>query len=216
MLATILEADADAADQLVGASRVRHVRWLHGFELTSMKARGVMRHCCAGPAGRSARADRHPGALCPRPAICSIALMTVSVTIDALAQVPLLSGLDRHSLEKLARALKDRTFRSGEHALDEGKSGVGFFIVLEGSATVSIGGREVRRLGPGDWFGEIALLANDSIRTATVTAETDVKCVGLTAWEFRPFLAEYPDIAWQIMTTMARRITDSSQLGEGV
>ena len=137
--------------------------------------------------------------------------MTVTVTPDVLAQVPLLAGLDRRSLEKLARTLKNRTFRAGEHALDEGESGVGFFIVLEGSATVSIGGREVRRLGPGDWFGEIALLTNDSVRTATVTAETDVRCVGLTAWEFRPFLAEHPDIAWQVMVTMARRIADNSQ-----
>jgi CRP/FNR family cyclic AMP-dependent transcriptional regulator len=137
--------------------------------------------------------------------------MTTTVTRDVLAQVPLLAGLDRRSLEQLASALKDRTFRAGQHALNEGESGVGFFIVIEGSATISIGGREIRRLGPGDWFGEIALLTNDSVRTATVTAETDVKCVGLTAWEFRPFLADHPDVAWQVMVTMARRIADSSQ-----
>ena len=76
---------------------------------------------------------------------------------------------------------------------------------------MSIGGREVRRLGPGDWFGEIALLTADSVRTATVTAETEVTCVGLTEWEFKPFLAEHPDVAWQIMVTMAQRIVDSSQ-----
>ncbi len=140
-----------------------------------------------------------------------IASMTATVSPDVLAQVPLLAGLDRRSLQQLARTMKDRTFRAGEHALDEGKSGVGFFIVLEGSATVSIGDREIRRLGPGDWFGEIALLTNNSVRTATVTAETDVKCVGLTAWSFRSFLAEHPDIAWQVMVTMARRIADSSQ-----
>ncbi len=137
--------------------------------------------------------------------------MTTIATIDVLARVPLLAGVDRRSLEQLARALKDRTFRAGEHAIDEGATGVGFFIVLDGSATVSIGGREVRRLGPGDWFGEIALLASDSIRTATVNADTDLKCVGLTAWEFRPFLAEHPDVAWQVMGTMARRIADSPQ-----
>jgi CRP/FNR family transcriptional regulator, cyclic AMP receptor protein len=135
--------------------------------------------------------------------------MTTVATPDVLAKVPLLAGLDRRALEQLARELKDRTFRAGEHALDEGESGVGFFIVLEGTATVSVGGRVVRRLGPGDWFGEIALLSNDSVRTATVTAETDVKCVGLTAWEFRPFLADHPDVAWQVMVTMAHRIGDS-------
>lgn len=137
--------------------------------------------------------------------------MTTTATLDVLARVPLLTGLDRRSLEQLASAFKDRTFRAGVHVIDEGATGVGFFIVLDGSATVSIGGREVRRLGPGDWFGEIALLTTNSVRTATVTAETDLKCVGLTAWEFRPFLAEHPDVAWQVMGTMARRIADSPQ-----
>jgi len=137
--------------------------------------------------------------------------MTTIATPDVLARVPLLAGLDRRSREQLAREFKDRTFRAGTDVLVEGTTGVGFFIVLDGSATVSVDGREVRRLGPGDWFGEIALLSTDSVRTATVTAETDLKCVGLTAWEFRPFLAEHPDVAWQVIETMARRIADSAR-----
>ena len=139
--------------------------------------------------------------------------MTTVATPDVLAQVPLFAGLDRRTLEQLAGLLKDRTFRAGTRAVDEGQPGVGFFIVLDGTATVDIGGREVRKLGAGDWFGEIALLAEDSLRTATVTADTDLKCLGLTAWEFRPFLAEHPDVAWQVMSTMARRIADSPQAG---
>lgn len=135
-----------------------------------------------------------------------------TVTPGDLAKMPLLAGLDRRSLVNLAATMKDRTFAAGEHALDEGLSGVGFFIILEGSARVAIGGRQIRRLGPGDWFGEIALLTEGGVRTATVTAETEVKCVGLTAWAFRPFLAEHPDIAWQVMVNMARRIVDGAQL----
>jgi len=137
--------------------------------------------------------------------------MAIIVTPEVLAKVPLLAGLDRRSLESFSRTLKNRTFHAGQTALDEGQSGVGFFIVLDGTAVVSIAGREVRRLGPGDWFGEIALLTADSVRTATVIAETEVTCVGLTEWEFKPFLAEHPDVAWQIMVTMAHRIVDSSQ-----
>ncbi len=137
--------------------------------------------------------------------------MTTIAAPDVLAGVPLLARLDRKSLEQLAKLLKDRTFRAGARVFDEGSPGVGFFIVLDGSATVSIGGNEVRRLGPGDWFGELALLAADGVRTATVIADTDLKCVGLTAWEFRPFLTEHPDVAWQVMGTMARRIADSPQ-----
>ncbi len=137
--------------------------------------------------------------------------MSTAVPLDALAKVPLLAGLDRRTLEQLAREFKDRSFNAGQHALVEGESGVGFFIVLDGTATVTIGGKEVKRLRAGDWFGEIALLATDTVRTATVTAETDLTCVGLTEWEFRPFLAEHPDVAWQVMATMARRIADSPQ-----
>jgi CRP/FNR family transcriptional regulator, cyclic AMP receptor protein len=137
--------------------------------------------------------------------------MSTAVPLDALAKVPLLAGLDRRTLEQLAREFKDRSFSAGQHALVEGESGVGFFIVLDGTATVTIGGKEVKRLGAGDWFGEIALLATDTVRTATVTAETDLRCVGLTEWEFRPFLAEHPDVAWQVMATMARRIAASPQ-----
>jgi CRP/FNR family transcriptional regulator, cyclic AMP receptor protein len=137
--------------------------------------------------------------------------MTTITTPDVLARVPLFAGLDRRTLEGLARQLKDRTFPAGTDAVKEGSNGVGFFIVLDGTATVSIGGREIRRLGPGEWFGEIALLSKDTPRTATVSANTDLKCVGLTEWEFRPFLAEHPDVAWQIMGTMARRIGDNAQ-----
>ena len=80
--------------------------------------------------------------------------MATTVAPEVLAKVPLLSGLDRRALEEFSRTLKQRTFHAGQIALDEGESGVGFFIVLDGTATVSIGGKEVRRLGPGDWFGE--------------------------------------------------------------
>ena len=137
--------------------------------------------------------------------------MAITVTPELLAKVPLLSGLDKHSLESFSRTLRQRTFRAGQVAVVEGESGVGFFIVLDGTASVTIGGQPVRRLGPGDWFGEIALLTSDSVRTATVTAETDVSCVGVTEWEFKPFLAEHPDVAWQIMVTMAYRIVDTTQ-----
>jgi CRP/FNR family cyclic AMP-dependent transcriptional regulator len=137
--------------------------------------------------------------------------MTTIAAPEVLAKVPLLAGCDRRTLGQLAKELKDRSFNAGQQALVEGESGVGFFIVLEGAASVTVAGQEVRRLGPGDYFGEIALLAADTVRTATVTAVTDLRCVGLTEWEFRPFLAEHPDVAWQVMSTMARRIAESPQ-----
>ena len=135
--------------------------------------------------------------------------MTIA-SIDVLARVPLLAGLDRRDLQRLAKELKPRTFTAGKSATEEGRSGVGFFIVLGGTATVSIAGAEVRRIGPGDYFGEIALLSDDGVRTATITADTDLQCAGLTTWEFRPFLSEHPEIAWSILQTMATRAGDAN------
>ena len=132
--------------------------------------------------------------------------MTEITTSDVLARVPLLAGVDKKTLKGLASELKDRTFKAGSKATEEGGTGIGFFIVLNGTATVTIGGKTVNKLGPGDWFGELALLSTGGVRTATVTADTDLQCVGLTSWEFRPFLAAHPEVAWQVMDTMASRL----------
>lgn len=132
--------------------------------------------------------------------------MTGITTSDVLARVPLLAGVDKKTLKRLAAELKGRTFPAGSNATEEGGTGVGFFIVLDGTATVTIDGETVNKLGPGDWFGELALLSTGGVRTATVKADTALECVGLTAWEFRPFLAAHPDVAWQVMSTMATRL----------
>jgi len=99
--------------------------------------------------------------------------------------------------------MKERTFSSGETVTAEGSSGVGFFLIESGNAKVTIGGEDRRRLGPGDYFGEVALL-NESARTATITAESDLKCYGLTSWEFRPLVETQPSIAWKLLQAMSK------------
>ena len=83
----------------------------------------------------------------------------------------------------------DVTDPAGETVTDEGKGGVGFFVIEDGSAKVSVQGEERGRLGPGDYFGEIALIA-ESPRTATIVAESDLRCLGMTFWDFRPLVEE--------------------------
>jgi CRP-like cAMP-binding protein len=126
-------------------------------------------------------------------------------SVDVLASVPLLKAVERRDLERLARELKPRTFSAGQKATEEGQGGVAFWIILSGTASVNVGGAPRPSLGPGDFFGEMALLSEAGVRTATVTAETDLECVGLTVWEFKPFLQEHPDAAWRILNTMAER-----------
>jgi CRP-like cAMP-binding protein len=99
--------------------------------------------------------------------------------------------------------MKERTFRAGDHVTEEGKGGVGFFVIADGSAKVTIGGDEVRTIGPGDYFGEIGLIA-DIDRTATITAESDLRCYGLTSWEFRPLVETHGSIAWKLLQAMSK------------
>jgi CRP/FNR family transcriptional regulator, cyclic AMP receptor protein len=127
--------------------------------------------------------------------------------IELLRRVPLFADLDKKELEGIANSLKERTFRAGETITSEGESAVGFFVIQEGEAKVTVGGQERGRLGPGDYFGEIALIAQTG-RTATVTADTDVRCLGMTFWEFRPLVEENGKIAWKMLQSLARKMSE--------
>jgi CRP/FNR family transcriptional regulator, cyclic AMP receptor protein len=122
---------------------------------------------------------------------------------DLLQRVPIFSDLDRKELERIAASMKQRTFQAGDNVTTEGTGGVGFFVIEEGEAKVTIGGEDRRRLGPGDYFGEVALL-NESARTATIVAETDLRCYGLTSWEFRPLVETHGAIAWKLLQAMSK------------
>jgi glutaminase len=80
--------------------------------------------------------------------------------------------------------------------------GVSFFVVAEGTAAVTTAGKEVARLGPGDHFGELALIS-ESERTATVTAETPLRCLEIPFWDFRDFALANPDVTWKLLQHVA-------------
>jgi len=122
---------------------------------------------------------------------------------NLLKRVPIFSDLDGKELERIASSMKQRTFNAGDTVTSEGKTGVGFFVIEEGEATVTVGGDERRRLGPCDYFGEVALL-NESARTATITADTELRCYGLTSWEFRPLVETHGSIAWKLLQAMSK------------
>jgi CRP/FNR family cyclic AMP-dependent transcriptional regulator len=122
---------------------------------------------------------------------------------ELLKRVPIFSDLDRKELERIAASMKPRTFNAGEAVTTEGQTGVGFFVIEAGEATVTVGGDERRKLGPGDYFGEVALL-NESARTATITADSDLRCYGLTSWEFRPLVETHGSIAWKLLQAMSK------------
>lgn len=132
----------------------------------------------------------------------------VAAPVDVLRKVPLFSELGDRELERLAGHFKERTFPEGAAVTMEGGTGTGFFVVVDGNATVSVSGEERGTLGPGDSFGEIALV-DEGTRSATITAATDLRCYGLTAWEFRPFVEEHPQVAWPLLKQMAKRLREA-------
>lgn len=122
---------------------------------------------------------------------------------ETLKRVPLFSGLSQRQLRRLREDFRERTFRPGAAILREGEmSGVDFFVIVEGEASVTVGGKEVDRLGPGDYFGELALITERE-RFATVTAVEPVRCLSMASWHFRKFIQDNPDVAWKLLQHVA-------------
>jgi CRP-like cAMP-binding protein len=126
-------------------------------------------------------------------------------TNDQLRAVPLFAMLEDGDLESLSEEFNDRSYPAGAAMTTEGEGGLVFFIIDSGEASVTVGDREVARLGAGEHFGEVALI-DKRPRTATVTAATDTKCFTLPVWSFRPFVEARPEVAWKLLEALADRL----------
>jgi CRP-like cAMP-binding protein len=128
----------------------------------------------------------------------------MSAPVELIKHVPLFHGLNDKQMKALANNFTERSFREGQELTAEGTGGAGFFVIESGEARVTVDGEERRTLGPGDYFGEIALI-DGGLRTATITATSDGKSYGLTPWQFRPLVEENASIAWPLLEAMAKR-----------
>lgn len=135
----------------------------------------------------------------------------VTTVVEELQAVKLFGGLSQRQLRQLARLVKERSYRPGVTIVEEGTmSGVCFFIVAEGQGSVSVDGQEVARIGPGDHFGELALITEDA-RMATVTAVTRLTCHVIAFWDFRKFAKENPDVTWALLQHIAGLLTNERE-----
>jgi CRP/FNR family transcriptional regulator, cyclic AMP receptor protein len=129
---------------------------------------------------------------------------------DALAACPFFEGLSRNELLEIAKVTEDLEVEAGKALTREGQSGSEFFVIVDGDVSVAKEGREIRTLGPGDFFGEIALL-EDTPRTATVTAKTPLRFFVLTRQAFRSMLAHQPELEEKVVAALEERVRATSE-----
>ena len=122
---------------------------------------------------------------------------------EDLKRVPLFSGLSQRQLRQLAKDFSERRVPVGARLAKQGEmSGVAFFVIAEGEAAVVVDGTRVDTLGPGDHFGELAMISKRE-RMATVEALTPMRCHTIQFWDFRAFVKKNPDVMWKLLQHVA-------------
>ena len=128
--------------------------------------------------------------------------------LDHLAKVPLFSACSKKELQTIARASDDVSVPKGKVLVEEGKPGHEFFLILDGDASVKRGKKEIAKLGPGQYFGELALLDRGP-RSASVIAKSDMDVLVLGQREFAGVIDEVPTLAHKLLMSMAQRLRDA-------
>jgi CRP/FNR family transcriptional regulator, cyclic AMP receptor protein len=125
--------------------------------------------------------------------------------VELIKQIPLFAGCTKAELIEVAISAEERQAPDGERLTEEGRPGREFFILVEGAVVVARGGNKLADLGPGDWFGEIAILTYKP-RTATVTATTPVRLLVISDRGFRRVVETTPRIALKVLRSVAERL----------
>jgi CRP-like cAMP-binding protein len=122
----------------------------------------------------------------------------------------LFEGMSPGELKKLAREMREVRHPKDTEIMVPSTDGVGFLVILDGQAAVTTVDGRHRILGPGDYFGEMALLDHQG-RSAAITAKTDLVVAAVTDWGFKGFLAENPEIAYRLLQTLSRRLREAEE-----
>ena len=138
----------------------------------------------------------------------------MSAPVDALRRVSLFVGLGDDALEAIAEAANDVEVPAGQLLVQPGQAGTGMFFVVEGTAVVETKRDEIR-LGPGQFFGELALMRPDAIRTARVRAETPLRCLALDRASFRNLVASNPEVAAALLEVALGRLAENAGVDDG-
>jgi CRP-like cAMP-binding protein len=124
---------------------------------------------------------------------------------DAVARIPIFSHCSKKELKQISALLTSLRIKGGEVLTEQGKRGDEFMIIETGTATVRRDGTDIGRLGPGDHFGELAMLA-EAPRTATVVADDDMVVWAVSGREFTSLLKQNSSIAFSVLTSAIKRL----------
>lgn len=124
---------------------------------------------------------------------------------ETLAQISLFEGLSDEELDACAELFSERLVMAGDRLTDESEYGYSFFVVVDGEVKVVVGGEEVVRLGPGEHFGEIALVSEDERRTASVIATQITRLAKLMTWDFQKVMKRHPGLARRLQAIADQR-----------
>ena len=125
--------------------------------------------------------------------------------VDALARLSLFADLPHPQLEGLAHSFDEEVFAEGQRVMRQDVTGGGFYVILDGDASIVIDGQERARLSRGDFFGEISILT-DEVPTADVIATSLLRCLIIPDNELRAFLLKQPSVMWRMLQIEARRL----------
>ena len=126
---------------------------------------------------------------------------------EFLRKTPLFSSCSDKTVASIAELARTRQFSDGEKIIQEdSQNTVGFYVLLEGSVKATRGDHHLADFGPGDYFGEIALLLDNTPRTATVTGTSDGTVLAVTRWDFKALLKTNPEIAVEVLEVLAQRL----------
>jgi CRP/FNR family cyclic AMP-dependent transcriptional regulator len=125
-----------------------------------------------------------------------------------LKPVGIFQGMPPAELKKISKQMREIRHPKGAEIMIRGEGGVGFLVILSGEAEVETGDGRRRKLGPGDHFGEMALLDHQG-RSASVTAASDLVLAAVPEWGFKPFLQDHPELTYRLLETLSRRLRDA-------
>ena len=134
-----------------------------------------------------------------------------SLSGAVFASVPIFSSLNSKELEAVAKAGKQQSYEAGKTIVEEGRTGVGFFFILEGDVEVRQQGRVLAKLGKGQFFGEMSLIDGQP-RTADVVAVRPTECFVLSAWSFAALVKTEPKISLGVMKELVRRLRETDKI----